>query len=417
MTILNSNLGELPVGKYSLEMNLTFWVRSASNRKWVCRFTSPIENRSRDFVFASYPDCSEMKAREFCLEIMEWVREGIDPIVSQWVAGKQRPHGSDNSTLGALIDRAERHEAVLKSAKSVALGYKNLRNVLGFRALRKDAGSVKLKEIDTILSARHEINANSARSAINKINKVYNIGVMLAVVENNPVKYLYRMKNIRYPGRRNVSCMAALAYADLPGLVQSLRESSRDPVVRQALESHILAASRPCEIIRMRWDDVDLEKGLWITPHKTFNARRTEQLHYVILTPRMMQILSERQKQRSSDTEFVFFTKKKKRNKESASAGCVMPAAPLSNNTLLEALKSLTSKPVTAHGMRATYSTWANSTAAAPSDLIEASIAHKEEIRIRRFGGIDKYLELRRELALKWEAFVLSEVERRQPAP
>lgn len=415
MTILKANLNELPVGKYSLEMNLTFWVRSISNRKWVCRFTSPIENRPRDFVFASYPAFSETMARACCLEIMEWVRKGIDPILSQWRPGKPCPRGSDNTTLRELIDRAERHEVALKSAKSVAKGYTNLRNVLGFRALRKYAGSVKQNEIDLILSSRHEVNPDSARSAINKINKVYNIGVMLAIVKNNPVKYLFRMKNLRYPGRRNVSCMAALAYTDLPGLVQSLRESSRDPVVRQALEFHILAASRPCEIIRMRWDDVDLEKGLWITPHKTFNARRTDQLHYVILTPRMIQILSERQKQRSSDTEFVFFTKKKKRNKESANAGCVIPAAPLSNNTLLEALKSLTSKPVSAHGMRATYSTWANSTAAAPSDLIEASIAHKEEIRIRRFGGIDKYLELRRELALKWEAFVLSVVERRKP--
>jgi integrase len=58
------------------------------------------------------------------------------------------------------------------------------------------------------------------------------------------------------------------------------------------------------------------------------------------------------------------------------------------------------------HGLRATFSTWANETGAARPDVIEAALAHGEANAVRAAYLRAQYFQERRELAEAWGRFL-----------
>jgi integrase len=78
-----------------------------------------------------------------------------------------------------------------------------------------------------------------------------------------------------------------------------------------------LTGQRRSEVANMRWEELDLEKGLWILPAKRTKARR---VHAVHLTPQMLALLPERVEGQSlvfgspSGKPFQAFSEMKKRH-------------------------------------------------------------------------------------------------------
>lgn len=58
-----------------------------------------------------------------------------------------------------------------------------------------------------------------------------------------------------------------------------------------------------------------------------------------------------------------------------------------------------------AHGLRSSFSTWANETTFRP-DVFEAALAHRERDRVRGAYNRAQYWKERIDLAMAWEAFV-----------
>lgn len=53
-----------------------------------------------------------------------------------------------------------------------------------------------------------------------------------------------------------------------------------------------LTGQRRTEVANMRWEELDLEKGIWIIPGRSTKARRTHVIH---LTPQMLALLLEQE--------------------------------------------------------------------------------------------------------------------------
>ena len=81
---------------------------------------------------------------------------------------------------------------------------------------------------------------------------------------------------------------------------------------------------------------------------------------------------------------------------------------PQSNMAMLAVLGRLGVRDkTTVHGLcRATFSTWANETAAARPDVIEACLAHEESNRVRASYNRATFNEERAALLAKWAEFL-----------
>ena len=80
-------------------------------------------------------------------------------------------------------------------------------------------------------------------------------------------------------------------------------------------------------------------------------------------------------------------------------------ARPLSNMAMLALLKRMKRADITVHGFRASFSTWANETAAARPDVIEACLAHREGDKIRAAYNRAQFAGERRKLLDAWAAY------------
>ncbi len=196
----------------------------------------------------------------------------------------------------------------------------------------------------------------------------------------NPAAWRGNLKAL-LPARTKLSRghHAALPYKQMPDFMNSLR--SRDGFAAKALEFCILTATRTGEVLQARWDQVDMQEGVWTIPASAMKAGRE---HRVPLTERTLEILRDMQEARMGD--FVF--------PASATKG-------LSNMAMAQILKRMGVK-VTVHGFRSSFRDWAGEVSTAPSEVAEMALAHtianKAEAAYRRGDLFEK----RRELMKAW---------------
>jgi integrase len=180
---------------------------------------------------------------------------------------------------------------------------------------------------------------------------------------------------------------AALAYADVPAFVESLRGSNANLITKLALEYLILTAARTGEVLGARWDEFDLNAKVWTIPADRMKAKRE---HRVPLPPRAVAILEEA-KWLSANSPYVFAGARENR--------------PMSNMALMQVLRRL-NVPVTVHGFRSSFRDWASEQTNHSREVCEAALAHtiknKAEAAYRR-GDL---LEKRRELMITWSEYV-----------
>jgi integrase len=176
------------------------------------------------------------------------------------------------------------------------------------------------------------------------------------------------------PGKLTRGHHAALAYADMPAFMASLR--ARPAVAASALEFAILTATRTSEVLNAKWAEFDLEGGLWTIPAERMKARRE---HRVALPKRALAIVKELSTAKSSD--YVFPGQKRGR--------------PLSNMAMLMLLERMGKRgAITSHGFRSTFSDWASEVSPFSSELRESALAHtignKAEAAYRRGDALEK---------------------------
>ncbi|PVZ50541.1 site-specific integrase [Thalassobacter stenotrophicus] len=126
----------------------------------------------------------------------------------------------------------------------------------------------------------------------------------------------------------------------------------------------------------MRWEEVDLEKRLWLCPEERMKGGEE---HRVPLTDEMLAIIEPL---RAMQSEYVF--EGQKRNK------------PLSNMSMLMLLRRMNVEGVTVHGFRSTFRDWAGEVAGAPREVAEMSLSHKVGSDVERAYARSDLLDRRR---------------------
>jgi integrase len=190
------------------------------------------------------------------------------------------------------------------------------------------------------------------------------------------------------PWDRVSACVAALRR--LPGM------SAR------ALELLVLTATRTGEVLEARWREVDLAAEVWTIPA---SRTKTSKAHRVPLSAPALSLLRTMRPLAAEPDDCVFPGH--------------MPRRPLSSMALLMLLRRMQGsappprwadaegRPVTAHGFRATFRTWAGDATATPREIVEAALAHALKDKAEAAYVRTDLLERRRPLMDPWAAHCL----------
>jgi integrase len=156
---------------------------------------------------------------------------------------------------------------------------------------------------------------------------------------------------------------------ELAELLRDIDSYSGSFVVRCVLQLAPMLMVRPGELRLSRWEEFDLDQGLWIVPSmrlkRTLDEKENGEPHLVWLPRQAVQILEELF-QLTGRTGYVF-------------AGQGRKNKTISNNTLNKALRCMgysTKTEVTGHGFRATARTLVVELLEFPEAVAEMQLAH-----------------------------------------
>ena len=180
----------------------------------------------------------------------------------------------------------------------------------------------------------------------------------------------------------------ALPYAQVPGAVMQVRESTASSLTKLAFEYLVLTASRSGEVRGADWAEVDWESATWEIPAARMKARRP---HRVPLSDRAMEIL-EQALELNDGQELVF---------PGMHSG--KPASEMVFTALLRRLEI----PAVPHGFRTSFRNWIAEGTATPWAVAEAALAHNVGNSTEAAYMRSDLFDQRRVLMDAWEAYVI----------
>ena len=199
---------------------------------------------------------------------------------------------------------------------------------------------------------------------------------------DNPARWSGHLEEALPAKTRVTKHYTALPYADMPTFVAEL--TKQRGVSPKALGFLILTAARSGEVIGARWDEIDLDKKLWVIPAERMKEKKE---HRVPLVERALAILKEL----PHEGDFVFIGARRN--------------MPLGKNSFLKLIWAMTRDDITVHGFRSSFRDWAGETTAFPADICEVALSHAVGGKVQTTYQRGDLLEKRRKLMEAWAAF------------
>lgn len=386
---------KLAPGRYPDGDRLFLHVRDNGKRQWVFRYVSPA-GRRRDLSLGDAAVVDLATARAEANLARAALHRGDDPldlrdakITKQREEERQRQElrRRDRTTLARFArEYHEKIEQRFRNEKHRAQWINSLEQHVPAEIWNAPIDSIEAGELLDALRDLQQRLPETGRRVKGRLETVFAEAVIRKIAPTNPVSAIAKL--LRAPKPKTT--FAALPFAEAPALVARMRVLPG--TAARALEFAMLTASRTGEVINATFAEFDLRKGVWIVPAARMKAGEE---HLVFLSDRAIEIIKSQKATLGKGAEFVFPSQTDAKKA-------------ISNMGMLMLLRRLeVHDRTTVHGLcRATFSTWANETAAARPDVIEACLAHKEGDRIRAAYNRAQFAEERAALLAKWAAYL-----------
>jgi integrase len=267
-------------------------------------------------------------------------------------------------------------------AKLSARWINSLENHVPEALWHKPIAEITRPELLDFLRDIQERMADTAQRVRRRLDEVFEEAVEQGTISVNLVALLHAKLRREHKPKR-VTPRLALAFGSVPAFVERLR--AQPGIGARCLEFTIYTAARTEESIGAKWSEID--GAVWNVPGKRMKGGEAHTVH---LSDRALAILDE---MRALGSPFAF-------------PSILDKTRPLSNMAMLVLLRRMKRDDITVHGFRATFSTWANETAAARPDVIEACLAHREGDKIRAAYNRAQFAGERRKLLDAWAAYL-----------
>jgi integrase len=189
---------------------------------------------------------------------------------------------------------------------------------------------------------------------------------------------------------KRVKHHAALPFKQIHEFIKALR--TYKGVGPLAFEFMVLTATRTGEVVRSKWDEIDLTTKVWTIPGERMKAGKEQR---VPLSTRALEILKVMKKGQIND--YVFSSHSKSTSTH------------ISTGVFLAIIKKMEPyKQYTPHGFRSTFRDWAGETTSFANETLELALAHvignQTEASYRRQDQLAK----RQKLMQTWCDFIES---------
>ena len=231
-----------------------------------------------------FPDMTVEQARREAGRIATKIGDGVNPAELKRVSRGEL-------TFGELFaEYGERHGQKLKSWNSDQSRFEN--HLQGIAKLK--LSQVTKEKLSRLLSDLEK--AGKAGATVNLVkalvSTVFNRGIEWGYASSNPT--------IGIKGRAKVKRDRFLQADELPRFFKSLavepNETFRDYIVLA-----LLTGARRSNLLEMRWQDVNLDEGIWRIPITKNGSPQN-----LPLTPEAIAVLLERQRNAEENAVFVF---------------------------------------------------------------------------------------------------------------
>lgn len=335
---------------------------------------------------------ARVRARAARLQILD----GIDPVAAKETARAQHAAAAARTiTFGACAEQyLKTHGPSWRSPKyrgqwvASVLGItRNGRPAVpdhcrGIRTL--PIASIDKAIVMTTLTPLMHVKGDTADRLRRRIEAVWDWGKAAGFAAgDNPASLDTLSKLLPSSKARKVKHHPALPYADVAGFMGELRK--REGSAARCLEFLVLTAARTSEALGARWSEINLATKEWTVPADRMKSDRE---HRVPLSTRAIALLGTLP--RSEDGDLVFIGSR--------------PGQPMNPLSLAAELRRM-GRSVTVHGMRATFSTWANETTPHATAAIEISLAHQVGNETERAYARTELFDKRRALMNDWARF------------
>ena len=363
------------------EGDLRLLIRPSGTKVWQYRYIH--DGKENIFTIGAYGQghgqVGAAEARQACAAAKALHKQGIDPNQHK----KSRKHQAvlENKNTFELIARDWycKQTWAPKHAKNIM---SRLENDVFLQIGWKPIAEINVRDVMAVLKRIEERGALDVAKRINQYcTAIFEHAILQGLCDTNPA--MGRAKFVKSYKPQNRS---HLTERELPSFIKKLNEAN--PSSQSVLAVKLLALTfvRPGELRGALWEEIDVEKALWTIPASRMKMEREH------LVPLSKQALAVIQKLRdiNGDRIHLFPGNKNK---------------PISDVTLIKAVKKYTGGKATPHGFRHTASTILNEKGF-NHDHIERQLAHIESNKVRGAYNKALYLEDRRNMMQLWADYL-----------
>ena len=377
-------------------------------RSWVLR--AKVGAARRDIGLGGFPAVTLAQAREKARDAREFISQGVDPIEAR-KASRAALAAAQRRGL-TFADATDRYLAAKLDAFKNAKHRQQWQNTLETYA-KPELGKMLVQDITVqdVLRVLQPIWLEKTVTASRVRGRVEAVLSWATVaghrIGDNPARWAGNLKELLPAPNKvaNEENQPAVMIDDAPRWFAALRE--REGFGARALELLALTGVRSKEVRGAVWDEIDLDKAIWIIPGPRMKKLREHRIPLSDEAVALLQALP-----RMQDNPLVF------------------PAArggKLSDMTLSAAMKRMhaadvaaggagfvdrTSKrPAVPHGLRSTFRDWVAERTTYPGDMAEVALAHKISSAVEAAYRRGDMVEKRRKMMGDWAGY-LAGVER-----
>jgi len=359
----------------------------------------------RDIGLGGFPAVTLSQAREKARETRDKISQGIDPIEER-KAAKATLRAAQRRGL-TFADATDKYLAAKLDAFKNAKHRQQWQNTLTTYA-KPEMGKMLVQDIavQDVLRVLEPIWWDKTETASRLRGRIEAVLSWATVAGHrtgdNPARWSGNLKELLPAPSKvaNEEHHPAVQIEDAPRWFAELR--TREGFGARALEFLALTALRSKEIRGALWDEIDLDKALWIIPAARMKMDRE---HRVPLAGEALALLQALPRMEGNPLVF--------------------PAArggQLSDMTLSAAMKRMhkadidaggagfvdreTKRPAVPHGLRSTFRDWVAERTNYPGDMAEVAIAHKISNAVEASYRRGDMIEKRRKMMGDWAGYL-----------
>jgi len=365
---------------------------SGTGRSWIFRYTSPTTRRRREMGMGPVAVRKLADARSIALGYRSQILAGLDPL------DEREATRLANTTARAKQFTFEQAAADCIKAKSPE--WKNAKHCSQWSNTLAEYAYPTLGKVPIHLLTTEAIYEALKPIWLEKTETATRVRQRIEVVWDwakargycsgeNPARLKGGLGELLPKSQKvkRVKHHAALPFKQIHEFIKALR--TRKGVGPLAFEFMVLTATRTGEVVRAKWDEIDLTTKVWTIPGGRMKAGKE---HRVPLSTRAVEILKVMKKGQIND--YVFSSHSKNTSTH------------ISTGLFLAIIKKMEPyKQYTPHGFRSCFRDWAAETTSFANETLELALAHvivnQTEASYRRQDQLEK----RHRLMQEWATF------------